>query len=138
MGLSFEQDFCKYPKRMLKLEDIRLDLICKPFQIRAFGVFHYLDSYEKLVILYNLGHFRNYPKHILWLFYYCQQRLLEMHKNAIHWVKNLLGSISLILNFRIRYRITRMLPAKKTRHYKHLDFTVQIHFQQRKLDIIST
>ncbi|KAL4196478.1 hypothetical protein AMTRI_Chr04g183450 [Amborella trichopoda] len=83
---------------MLKLEDIRLNLICKPFQSRAFGVFHHLDSYEKLVILCSLGHFRNYPKHILWLFYYCQ----------------------------IRYRITRMFSAKKTGYYKHLDFTVQL------------
>ncbi|KAL4193013.1 hypothetical protein AMTRI_Chr06g197270 [Amborella trichopoda] len=105
MGLSFEQDFYKYPKRMLKLVDIRLDLICKPFQSRAFGVFHHLGSYEKLVILCSLGHFKNYPKLILWLFYFCQQRLVEMHKCDIHWVENLLG---------------------KTRHYKHLDFIVQI------------
>ncbi|KAL4193006.1 hypothetical protein AMTRI_Chr06g197220 [Amborella trichopoda] len=98
MGLSFEQEFYKDPKRMLKLEDIRLDLICKPFQSKAFEVFRHLHSYEKLVILCSLGHFKNYPKHILWLFYYCQ----------------------------IRYRITRMFSTKKTRHYKHLDFTVQI------------
>ncbi|KAL4181399.1 hypothetical protein AMTRI_Chr12g271000 [Amborella trichopoda] len=77
---------------MLKLEVIRLHLICKPFQSSAFGVFHHLDSYEKLVILCNLGDFRNYPKHILWLFYYCQ----------------------------IQYRITRMFSAKNTGHYKHL------------------
>ncbi|KAL4187031.1 hypothetical protein AMTRI_Chr09g16850 [Amborella trichopoda] len=89
MGLSFEQDFYKDPKRMIKLEVIKLNLI----------FFHHHDSYEKLVILCSLGHFRNYPKHILWLFYYCQQ---------------------------IRYKITRMFSTKKTGYYKHLDFTVQI------------
>ncbi|KAL4180333.1 hypothetical protein AMTRI_Chr13g91540 [Amborella trichopoda] len=103
MGLSFEQDFYKGPKKMHKLEDIRLDLICMPFQSRAFGVFHHLDFYKILVILCSFGHFKNYPKHILWLFYYCQQ---------------------------IRYGITRMFLAKITGHYKHLDFTVQIRSQQ--------
>ncbi|KAL4183886.1 hypothetical protein AMTRI_Chr11g157310 [Amborella trichopoda] len=77
MGLSFEQDFFKDPKRLLKLEDMG-----KSFQSRAFGVFNHIDSYEKLVILCSLDHIRNHPKHVLWLIRYRITTMFSTKKNG--------------------------------------------------------